>query len=116
MRISMKRAFRPGCERVEDRFLATGGMAGPHAFTSPHALVPFVAHHAVGAAFSPPPSPIKGGLGHGLIRLALPFNFQDYGVITLWNNTTTTVNFQVSASTFGNGAFYPFTLRSGQHQ
>jgi hypothetical protein len=26
------------------------------------------------------------------------------------------VNFQVSASTFGNGAFYPFTLRSGQHQ
>lgn len=54
--------------------------------------------------------------GMGLIRLGLPGGFLDYGVVSLWNNTNTTVTFGVSASTFRNGQTFFFTFRPGQNQ
>ena len=109
----------------ESRQLATAGFAGAAAVAH-HGLAhqPNAHHPAIvaeanrGAARFPvfPYPGLKGvgpGLGHGLIRLALPFNFHDYGVVTIWNNTRTIVNFGVSASTFNNGNFYGFTLNPG---
>jgi hypothetical protein len=99
--------------------LASAGLAaaaGAHLAGHHAHLAPLTAPHGQNHAASWPGSSIQGGLGHGLIRLALPFNYRDYGVITIWNNTTGPVNFLVSASTFNNGAFYPFLLQSGQHQ
>ncbi len=52
----------------------------------------------------------------GLIRLGLPSGFLDYGVVSLWNNTGTTVTFGVSASTYRNGQTFLFTFRPGQNQ
>jgi hypothetical protein len=49
------------------------------------------------------------------VKLKLPYNFQDWGVVSLWNNTGGSVTFQVSASTFNNGQFYTFSLNSGQN-
>jgi hypothetical protein len=119
MSCRMERAFRPGAERVESRELTTGGLVG-------HVAAPAIVHHATihAAVHHPPPRlphfPYPGlpgvgpGIGKGLVRLALPRTFGDFGVVTLWNNTNTTVSFAVSASTFNNGLYYPFTLRSGQ--
>jgi hypothetical protein len=54
--------------------------------------------------------------GNGLIRLGLPSGYLDYGVVSLWNNTNTTVTFAISASTYRNGQAFFFTFRPGQNQ
>lgn len=61
-----------------------------------------------------PVTPPNGGVG--LIRLGLPGGFLDYGVVSLWNNTNTTVTFGISASTYRNGQTFFFTFRPGQNQ
>ncbi|MFO0892250.1 MAG: hypothetical protein U0790_24325 [Isosphaeraceae bacterium] len=47
---------------------------------------------------------------------ALPTNFRDWGVISIWNTTNSRVTFSVSASTYRGGQFFNFTLRPGQYQ
>jgi hypothetical protein len=124
-------------ECVEERCVATAHLAAAaldlHALAAAH-------HHAVHrfataaghhAAHSPgntlvihaplPSSPASGSVtppgtkgGVGTLHVTLPFDHQDWGVVTLWNNTNTTATFTVSASTFNNGQFYPFALQSGQ--
>lgn len=65
----------------------------------------------------PDPNPGSGpNGGMGLIRLGLPSGFLDYGVVSLWNNTNTTVTFGISASTYRNGQTFFFTFRPGQNQ
>jgi hypothetical protein len=70
-------------------------------------------HHHPG---HPGPSLPASPLAPGQLHFRLPSNFVDWGVVTLWNNTNAPVTFTVSASTFNNGQFYPFTLQSGQNQ
>ncbi|WP_074315507.1 hypothetical protein [Singulisphaera sp. GP187] len=66
---------------------------------------------------TPQPNPGSGpNGGMGLIRLGLPGGFLDYGVVSLWNNTGTTVTFGISASTYRNGQTFFFTFRPGQNQ
>jgi len=65
----------------------------------------------------PNPGPVQPPLGgQGLIRLGLPAEFVDYGVVSLWNNTNTTVTFAVSASTYRQGQAFNFTLLPGQNR
>lgn len=67
----------------------------------------------------PGPGPVTGTTpngGIGLIRLGLPAGFIDFGVVSLWNNTNTTVTFGISASTYRNGQTFFFTFRPGQNQ
>ncbi len=118
-----KRTFRPEAESIEGRCLAAAQLmtagVGIHALEAhPHA-----ARAAIQATRHPAHPVRPGGQnlggpngGLGLIRLGLPGNFLDYGVVTLWNNTRTTVSFSVSASTYHNGQYYPFTFRPGQVQ
>jgi len=47
---------------------------------------------------------------------ALPNNFQNWGVISIWNTTNQRLTFSVSASTYNNGRFFNFTLRPGAYQ
>ena len=143
MNRSHSSAFRPTLERVESRNLATAGLHGAispvhHATiavaqshnqehhlaitkiaTSHHQQTPIHVARAPGHNGGPhfPPSGRPGigpGIGNGLVRLALPGSYGDFGVVTLWNNTFSNVSFTVSASTFNNGIAYPFTLRPGQ--
>ncbi|MFO0950368.1 MAG: hypothetical protein U0835_04310 [Isosphaeraceae bacterium] len=115
------RAFRPVVEGVEERALtATGaGTAVLGLGAGVFQAARWLQTHSpkVGALGYPQglpgPLPITPGLGNGLIRLALPQRYQDYGVITIWNNTRFNVSFQVAASTFSNGLFYPFALPPG---
>lgn len=65
---------------------------------------------------SSPSLPSVVGGPERTVRLRLPYNFLDYGVVTLWNNTTSPVTVSVSGSTFNNGQFYPFTILSGQNR
>jgi hypothetical protein len=103
------------------------GLAATHLGLAPAHLALAPAHHggivALGGGSHHPHGPhlppsgrpgIGPGLGHGLIRLALPGNFLDYGVVTIWNNTRAPATIWVSASTFRNGEFFPFILGSGQ--
>ena len=134
-RAKRARAFRPGVEGVEGRALTAGGVAGAAGevlgpgvglFLAARGIHSPVADGTVSAlggghqrggrpqAHAPGTLPIGNGLGQGLVRLALPLNYLDYGVISIWNNTTRTVSFQVSASTFAGGLYYPFALGSGQ--
>jgi len=71
--------------------------------------------------FGLPPAPgypgsrgVAPGLGKGLLRVTLPGNYGNYGVVTIWNNTPYQVLFGVSASTYNNGQPYPFLLNPGQ--
>lgn len=97
------KAFRPAVEGVESRELAAGGLAGLAAHPAgPHTMKPAI-HSEIGP-----------GLGHGLVRLTMPYNFQNYGVVSIWNNTYTRVTFLASASTYQNGTPYSFTLFPGQ--
>ena len=105
------RGFRPELEGVERRELAAvgGGLAA------------FAAAHAGGVHARGYPQPgypgshsVAPGMGRGLVRLALPYSFGDFGVVTLWNNTNTRVTFAASASTFNNGRAYLFLLLPGQ--
>ena len=139
-----QRAFRPCGEAFEARSLATAGAAGAVAgwgaraeaiherLAARRAEVLAIRAEAVAAraervgahaegtmtAFGGgrhrPAPPIGPGLGRGLVRLALPLHYLDYGVITVWNNTFSTVNLTVGASTFANGQAFPFAIRSGQ--
>ena len=54
--------------------------------------------------------------GGGGTQGALPSNYHDWGVITLWNTTNQKVTFSVSASTYRAGQYFNFTLRPGQYQ
>ncbi|AGA27170.1 hypothetical protein [Singulisphaera acidiphila] len=66
---------------------------------------------------NPNPNPGSGpNGGMGLIRLGIPNGFLDYGVVSLWNNTGTTLTFGISASTYRNGQTFLFTFRPGQNQ
>ena len=108
------RGYRPSVERVEGRELAAGGLTG-HAVAAERAglgrLETRVARYP---NFPYPGLPGVGpGLGHGLTRLSLPLSYGDYGVITLWNNTRTAVQFTVSASTYQNNTPYLFALYPG---
>jgi len=113
-----RRAFRPVAERFEGRELAAGGLAGAlagvsHRPAAVHHPAPLArAHethgpHAAGSGIGP-------GLGQGLLRLTLPLSYGKFGVVTLWNNTTTRVDFAASASTYAGGQFFAFALRPGQ--
>lgn len=143
MNRSHSSAFRPTLERVEPRNLATAGLHGaisavPHVAVAVapshaqeyHAAIaqaatahlhqtPFHVDpgpgHKTGPRFPPSGRPgIGPGIGNGLVRLSLPGNHGDFGVVTLWNNTFRNVSFTVSASTLNNGIAYPFSLRPGQ--
>lgn len=133
------RAFRPLAEVVERRDLATVGIhaaavraataAHPHAAAKPaHVHKPVVVHPhgpvkpAVVKQVHPVPPKVTStnlprigpGLGKGLLTLSLPTSYSDYGVVTLWNNTRTTLTAQVSASTYNNGNTYSFSFNPGQ--
>ena len=109
-----ERAFRPVVEGVEKRDLATAGlMHGLVAPAAPHAGVAEWKAEAVRPLGRPGVGP---GLGQGLVRLTLPYSYGAYGVVTIWNNTNTTVGFAVSASTAYNGQYGLFMLRPGQYQ
>ena len=114
-----RRAFQPNAEGIEDRVLTTGGLSGllAHHPAPAHGIVmegkPSQPHHHGPTAHGGPPL-IGPGLGQGLVRLALPGSYLDYGVVTIWNNTPAQVTFGVGASTFKNGQLFPFTLNSGQ--
>jgi len=56
------------------------------------------------------------GLGKGLVRLALPYTYGDFGIITLWNNTADRVGFDASASTYQGGRPQFFVLNPGQYK
>ena len=121
MRNRERYTFRPGLETVEDRCLAAAhGIAGLAAGGTLHgaaqvaATVPAVqARHAV-------PSITAGGkivvFGSGQGQGGLPANYIDWGVITLWNTTSSRVTFSVSASTYQGGRYFNFTLKPGQCQ
>jgi hypothetical protein len=117
------RAFRPGAEGFEDRALTTGGLGvGAAVAIAHHEHALAVAHHGGVTAEGRParphlaPPPIQPGLGRGLVRLALPLSYLDYGVITVWNNTFNPVTIGVSASTFANGQPFLFTIPSGTNR
>src|SRR5262249_55471838 len=118
-----KRAYRPGVEGIEERCVTAAGLTA--AGLGVHAAAAFrgAGHGGVGAAGAAlsqaPPGLLRPGGPNGgmnLIKLGLPSNFLDYGVVTLWNNTNTVATFAISASTFRNGQFFTFTLRRGEHQ
>ncbi len=56
---------------------------------------------------------MDGGPGGQLGR---PAGYRDWGVITIWNLTSTRVTFSISASTYQNGRYYNFTLRPNTYQ
>lgn len=123
------RTFQPSAEGVEERVLTTAGLAegGVHeAIIARREMIAerreavmekrasaFVTREGIRSLDVPPIGP---GLGKGLLRITLPFNHADYGVISIWNNTNTRVTFQVGASTHQNGAFQSFTLFAGRTQ
>ena len=103
--------FRPDLQRIEDRCLASvhplvshAGLHGLAGQADAHAVAvhPFHTGHVV----------VMAGGGQG----ALPSNYHDWGVITIWNTTNQRVTFSVSASTYQNGRYYNFTLRPGAYQ
>jgi hypothetical protein len=125
------RALRPCLERAEDRCLATLPPMVSH--LGIHALAGHVHRAALGNPHVPTilaegqgrrhhaPQPHRSGTtivvfggpgGQG----ALPSNYQDWGVISIWNSTNSRVTFSASASTYQQGRYYNFTLRPGQHQ
>ena len=59
---------------------------------------------------------IGPGLGHGLVRLALPFRTEISGSCRSGTTRDRAVNFSVSASTYANGQFFPFSLAPGQYR
>lgn len=59
---------------------------------------------------------IGPGLGKGLVRLALPYSYGDFGIVTLWNNTSNRVGFNASASTYQGGRSQFFVLNPGQYK
>lgn len=117
-----KRTFRPGAEAMEGRCLATAGVAeasvGLHALAAQRVSERALVRAERGAAHVHPAANSGSGPSGaaGVIRLGLPQNFLDYGVVTLWNNSRTTASFTVSASTFQNGRPFSFILQSGQVQ
>jgi hypothetical protein len=82
---------------------------GTHSIASPIVTTP--AAPSLPTAMSLPPGTGGGGI---TVHFRLPYNFKDWAVVTLWNNTSNTVSFTVSASTFQNGQYFPFTFQSGQ--
>jgi len=115
-------------ESVEERLAATVGMAAAafaahgHAVAHPQLVHPLQnrgqhpLRHGQGPLRVVNPMPTTTVDGSGTFHFRLPSNFQDWGVVTLWNNTNVQVTFGVSASTFQNGLFHTFTLNSGQRQ
>jgi hypothetical protein len=124
MKRSAKRSFRPVAECCEDRCVATAHLAAAafdlHALSAAHHRVTHPAfhtsrpqhHHHQHKPAGQPSSPGQVGTP-GMLHFRLPSNYLDYGVVTIWNNTNAPATFQLSASTFNNGQFYPFTLPSG---
>ena len=132
----MRREFLPNLENCESRLAATAGLAGAAAAVAEVQAMAVghqrVAHHPfrerVRPAFrfrnrvqpetSPNSIPNTPPIidGSGTFHFRLPSNFQDWGVVTLWNNTNTQVTFSVSASTYQSGRFSTFILNSGQRQ
>lgn len=105
-------SFRPEVQPVEDRCLATVhplvANLGLHSLagrTHAVALRPIRAGHAVYMAGG-------GRSGQG----QLPSFYRDWGVITIWNTTTSRVTFSVSASTYQYGRYFNFTLRPNGYQ
>lgn len=145
MRRQARLELRPGVEGVEERRLTTvgvgGAVAGLHAAARgngpAHAEIAasrfhghghghlrghFRAHLRFGRPGAAPvdfvPIVLVGGVGsgNGSSVARLPANYLDWGVVTLWNNTSSTVTFSVSASTYNGGRFSPFQLPSGGSQ
>jgi hypothetical protein len=56
------------------------------------------------------------GGGGSVSQRALPSNYHDWGVISIWNSTSQRLTFSVSASTFQFGRYFNFTLGPGQFQ
>lgn len=132
-----KRAFRPGLEEVERRALtASAGLGFGHGARGAVLALRESRAEALSQRFQAPEIsalnrrppvgrprpgpgatlPIGPGLGRGLVRLTIPLNYVDYGVATLWNNTTTAVSFGVSASTYANGQYFTFALNPGEYR
>jgi hypothetical protein len=126
------RAFRPGLDRAEDRFLATVHPLATHLGAHVAAMVHRPAHiqdqtglitaegiknrnkaHFPRPTHGRPPVVMFGGGG---TQGGLPSNFHDWGVITIWNTTNQRVTFSISASTYQSGKYFNFTLRPGQFQ
>jgi hypothetical protein len=130
------RAFRPGLDRVEDRCLATihplASHLGVHAVTAAVHHPAHVRHqpgvitaeglsghrraHHPRAPHAQSPVVIFGGGGRPGGQGPLTSNYHDWGVITIWNTTTSNVTFSISASTYQSGQYFNFTLRPGQFQ
>ena len=116
------RTFQPCAEGVEERVLTTAGLtaAGVHEIRlarqqmiAETRATAFAKREGIRALDVPPIGP---GLGQGLLRITLPSNHVDYGVISIWNNTNTRVTLLVGASTHQGGAYQAFTLMPGRTQ
>ena len=125
------RAFRPGLDRAEDRFLATVHPLASH--LGAHAVAAAVhhpahvqhqaglitaegmkAHHkAHSLARRTEGRPVVMFGGGGGTQGALPSNYHDWGVITIWNTTNQRVTFSVSASTYQAGPVLQFHPPAG---
>jgi hypothetical protein len=124
MRVRPSRSFRPNAETIEGRCLATAHVVSAALPVHALATVHHQSHHATVDAravanqnlhhsrqfHKHPHRGLPGG------ALGVPPGYADFGVVTVWNDTQTTVSFGVSASTFQNGQFFPFTLGPGQYQ
>src|SRR3954454_14530072 len=127
------RSFRPAVDRAEDRFLATVHPLASH--LGAHAVAATIRHaahvqqhdglitaegmkshhkaHQPRPSHGRPPVILNGGGGG---QGGLPSNYNDWGVITIWNTTNQRVTFSISASTYQAGKYFNFTLRPGQFQ
>jgi hypothetical protein len=130
------RALRPRLESAEDRCLATVHPLVTHlGHHVVQAAVPRSTHvHPQGPAIAaeglkghrPGHHPGRFGASRPVVVMfggggpagqgALPSNYRDWGVITLWNSTNQRVTFSVSASSYQNGRYFNFTLGPGQYQ
>jgi len=110
-----RRAFRPRAEEIEDRVLTTAGITSHVA--PPHGILAETLHASHHKATSWVVPPVIGpGLDGGLVRLALPGNYLDYGVVTIWNNTLYPATIGVGANTYNHGTIYAFTLQPGTNK
>jgi hypothetical protein len=121
MRNRVSRSLQPVLEGTENRCLAT-----VHPLMVHLGIHPLVAH-VNRLPHSPPrwaahPGPLGSSqpvirmFGGGGSQGTLPSNYQDWGVISIWNSTNHRVTFSASASTYQDGRYFTFTLRPGGHQ